>query len=106
MTIHRAHQIELIVNEKQELYLKKAVGCARFAFNWALNEWKQEYEAYKKDPSLPKPSQYSIRRKLLRHSDYVTISPQRICHIRQSDFVTGLTQRKCHIAFAHTCQDV
>ena len=43
---------------------------------------------------------------LLRHSDYVTISPQRICHIRQSDFVTGLTQRKCHIAFAHTCQDV
>ena len=53
MTIHRAHQIELIVNEKQELYLKKAVGCARFAFNWALNEWKQEYEAYKKDPSLP-----------------------------------------------------
>ena len=64
MTIHRAHQIELIVNEKQELYMKKAVGCARFAFNWALNEWKQEYEAYKKDPSLPKPSQYSIRRKL------------------------------------------
>ena len=36
MTIHRAHQIELIVNEKQELYLKKAVGCARFAFNWGI----------------------------------------------------------------------
>lgn len=64
MQIHRAHKIELIVNESQELYLKKAVGCARFAFNWALNEWKQEYEAYKKDPGLPKPSQYSIRRKL------------------------------------------
>lgn len=64
MIIHRAHKIELIVNEKQELYLKKAVGCARFAFNWALNEWIQEYEAYKKDPTHPKPNQYSIRRKL------------------------------------------
>ena len=56
MVIHRAHKVELIVNESQELYLKKVVGCARFAFNWALNEWKQEYEAYKKDPGLPKPS--------------------------------------------------
>ena len=64
MIIHRAHKIELIVNEKQELYLKKAVGCARFAFNWALNEWIEEYEAYKKDPTHPKPNQYSIRRKL------------------------------------------
>ena len=49
---------------------------------------------------------FDFEKMLLRHSDYVTISPQRICHIRQSDFVTGLTQRKCHIAFAHTCQDV
>ena len=64
MSIHRAHKIELIVDEEQELYLKKAVGCARFAFNWALNEWIREYEAYKKDPSLPKPNQYSLRRKL------------------------------------------
>ena len=43
---------------------------------------------------------------VLRHSDYVTVCPQRICHVRQSDFVTGLTQRKCHIEFAHICQDV
>ena len=64
MQIHRAHKIELIVNDSQELYLKKAVGCARFAFNWALNEWIEEYEAYKKDPTQPKPNQYSIRRKL------------------------------------------
>ena len=64
MVIHRTHKIELIVNDKQELYLKKAVGCARFAFNWALNEWIEEYEAYKKDPTQPKLTQYSIRRKL------------------------------------------
>ena len=64
MTIHRAHKIELIVNKKQEQYLKKAVGCARFAFNWGLNKWIQDYEAHKKDPSLPKPTQYSIRREL------------------------------------------
>ena len=43
---------------------------------------------------------------VLRHSDYVTVCPQRLCHVQQSDFVTGLTQRKCHLSFAHTCQDV
>jgi putative transposase len=29
----------------QEIGLKKACGCARFAYNWALAEWKIQYEA-------------------------------------------------------------
>ncbi len=61
---HRAHKIELIVNTEQETHLKKAVGCARFVHNWGLEQWKAEYEQHKKDPSHPKPNQYSIRRKL------------------------------------------
>ena len=59
MQIHRAHKIELIVNDSQELYLKKAVGCARFAFNWALNEWIEEYEAYRSDSAQTRSIQYS-----------------------------------------------
>ena len=64
MTVHRAHCIELIVNEKEETYFKKAVGCARFAYNWGIEEWRKLYEAYLKDPTQEKPSQYVIRKRL------------------------------------------
>ncbi|WP_375629741.1 MULTISPECIES: helix-turn-helix domain-containing protein [unclassified Bartonella] len=30
----------------------RASGCARFAYNWALKEWQQQYEAWKKDNNL------------------------------------------------------
>jgi putative transposase len=36
----------------------------RFAYNWALGEWKRQYEAWKEDNSLPKPNQMALRRKL------------------------------------------
>ena len=63
-TFHRAHKIELIVDERQATYFKKACGCARFAYNWALAQWKADYAAYKANPMLEKPSQFSIRKKL------------------------------------------
>ena len=63
-TFHRAHKIELIVDERQATYFKKACGCARFAYNWALAQWKTDYAAYKANPMLEKPSQFSIRKKL------------------------------------------
>src|SRR3989338_6160764 len=53
-----AHKIALKPNNKQATYFAKACGVARFAYNWALTEWKQEYEAG------GKPSQLSLRRKL------------------------------------------
>ena len=59
-----AHRIALDPNNVQATYLKKACGVARFAYNWALAEWKRQYEAWKADPSLPKPSQQSLRRQL------------------------------------------
>ena len=40
----RAHRIELDLNNKQRTYCAKSAGIARFAFNWALAEWKKEYE--------------------------------------------------------------
>jgi putative transposase len=43
-----AHKIRLDPNNKQKTYFAKAAGTARFAYNWALNEWKKQYEEGKK----------------------------------------------------------
>jgi putative transposase len=59
-----AHRIALDPNNVQATYFARACGVARFAYNWALAEWKRQYEAWKSDPSLPKPSQQSLRRQL------------------------------------------
>jgi len=39
-----SHKIALDPTRKQAESLCQAVGCARFAFNWALSEWKSQYE--------------------------------------------------------------
>ena len=59
-----AHRIALDPNNVQATYLARAAGTARFAYNWALAEWKRHYEAWKADNSLPKPSQHALRRQL------------------------------------------
>jgi putative transposase len=59
-----AHRIALDPNNVQATYFARASGVARFAYNWALVHWKRQYEAWKSDPSLPKPSQQSLRRQL------------------------------------------
>lgn len=53
-----AHKIELKINNKQRTYFAKAAGVARFAYNWALHEWQNDYAAGLK------PSDPSLRRKL------------------------------------------
>jgi putative transposase len=53
-----AHRIELKCNNKQKTYFAKASGVARKAYNWALNEWEQEYAAG------GKPTETALRRKL------------------------------------------
>jgi len=59
-----AHKIALAPNNVQRTYLARAAGTARFAYNWALAEWQRQYEAWKTDNSLSKPTQYSLRRQL------------------------------------------
>jgi putative transposase len=41
----RAHKIRIFPNQEQTTGLLKACGCARAAYNWALSEWKSQYEA-------------------------------------------------------------
>ncbi len=59
-----AHKIALDPNNVQATYFARAAGTARFAYNWALSEWKRQYEAHKVDAKQPKPSQATLRRQL------------------------------------------
>ena len=59
-----AHKIALDPNNVQATYFLKASGTARFAYNWALAEWQRQYEAWKQDSSLPRPTQAALRRQL------------------------------------------
>jgi len=54
----RAHKIRLDPNDKQATGFAKAAGCARFAWNYALNEWQRQYAAGEK------PSEISLRKQL------------------------------------------
>jgi putative transposase len=59
-----AHRIALDLNNVQATYMARAAGTARFAYNWALAEWKRQYDVWKLDTSQPKPTQAALRRKL------------------------------------------
>jgi putative transposase len=48
MAFVRSHKIRLYPTAEQEIYFRKACGCARFAYNWGLEEWKRQYDAGKK----------------------------------------------------------
>lgn len=56
--MHRVHKIRLDPTAVQEEYFRRACGVARFAFNWALAEWKSEYEAG------GKPNEAALRKRL------------------------------------------
>ena|ERR1700680_4051633 len=53
-----AHKIALDPNDKQRSYFMRASGTARFAYNWALGEWRRQYQASEQ------PSEVSLRRQL------------------------------------------
>ena len=77
MTVIRGHIIELTPNNTQATHLKKACGVARFAYNWALAQWKKQYEQDKNyrddclnkgipinEIKLNKPTQGKLRKQL------------------------------------------
>ena len=46
--VNRTHKIRLDPTCKQEVYLRKACGVARFTWNWALARWEEKYKAKEK----------------------------------------------------------
>lgn len=47
MTVIRGHIIRLDPTDKQATYFAKACGVARLAYNWALGQWQNQYQADK-----------------------------------------------------------
>jgi putative transposase len=52
------HKIHLKPNKAQLEFFQKSAGVARFAYNWALAEWKRQYEAGEQ------PSETKLRKQL------------------------------------------
>jgi transposase len=69
----KAHKIRLHPTPKQATYFAKAAGTARYAFNWALAEWKRQYEAGGKPSALKLRTQFhALRRQQLPWTYEVT----------------------------------
>ena len=58
--MQRAHKIRLVPTGKQEDALKRTCGASRYAYNWALEQWKLQYEAFKSGTVTTKPSAYAL----------------------------------------------
>ena len=58
-----AHRIRLEPNNVQAIYLGRAAGTARFAFNWGLAEWERQYKAWKAG-GQELPTEAALRRQL------------------------------------------
>lgn len=59
-----AHKIALDPNAAQRVYFARAAGTARFAWNWGLRRWREEYALRCEYCCGPFPSEVSLRREL------------------------------------------
>lgn len=55
-----AYKSRLELNNQQRTWCNRAAGTARYVYNWGLAEWQRQYEAYKTDNSLKRPSRYGL----------------------------------------------
>src|SRR3989442_1529747 len=69
----KGHKIRLHPTPEQANYFARAAGTARFVFNWALAEWKRQYETGEKPSALALKKQFNaIRREQFPWSYEVT----------------------------------
>src|SRR5437764_3077792 len=69
----KAHKIRLHPTPEQANYFARAAGTARFVFNWALSQWKAQYEAGGKPNAMALKKQFNaIRREQFPWSYKVT----------------------------------
>lgn len=69
----RSQVIPLRLNKAQRLYVAKAAGTARFAYNWALGEWKrQAKEWWDSGKVSPYPGAYALQKQLtsVKHQQF------------------------------------
>ena len=71
--MHQSHKIRLYPNNRQSTYLARCCGVARFAYNWGLAKWNEQYEAHKSTPDeVASPNQYNLRKELnaVKHEQF------------------------------------
>lgn len=51
-----SHKIRIYPNPEQEQFLKKSCGVARFAYNWGLAEWQNQYK------NGEKPNHFNLKK--------------------------------------------
>jgi putative transposase len=61
-----AHQIALDLTADQERYCCRAAGTARFTYNWALAEWRRQYQAGAK----PTAAQLKTQWNAIKHAQF------------------------------------
>lgn len=88
----RAHKIQLDPTNVQATGLLRAAGCARFAYNWALARWNEQYQARLVDPSLPAPSQVALRRELnsIKHEAFPWMLESTKCAPQEAIIALGV----------------
>jgi putative transposase len=84
-----AHKIALDPNAAQRNHFARAAGTSRFAFNWALGEWRKQYQAG------GKPSEVSLRRQLntLKRSEYPWMYDVSKCVVQEAIIDLGTAFR-------------
>ncbi len=70
----RAHKIKLKLNKAQASYCASSTGVARFAYNWALAQWNQQYNDFKAGIIDRQPSESELR-KLFNQQKKIEIPP-------------------------------
>lgn len=61
-TISRTHKIQLDPTHKQQVYFAKGCGTARFAWNWALSKWEENYKAGNKVNALQLKKEFNQKK--------------------------------------------
>ena len=90
-----AHRVELDPTDRQRTAFARAAGTARFAYNWALAEWRRRHAAREKDRTLPAPSEMALRRDLnaLKRSLYPWMLEVTKCAVQEAVIDLGAAFR-------------
>jgi putative transposase len=61
-TVNRTHKIQIDPTYKQQGYFSKGCGIARFAWNWGLSKWKEQYQAGSRVSALELKKEFNRRK--------------------------------------------
>lgn len=89
---HLGFRTKLDPTPKQIEYFAQACGTARFAYNWALEHWIEQYKAHKEDPAkTPLPNEGALRRELnrIKKEEYPWMSKVTKCAPQQAIIALG-----------------